>query len=136
MGKRRVSIGQIGTWQKYAPPLPNELGCLEEAFYALVPIVNFCAHLGSKAKLLAECTHEEHRAGACSWECRCCQSRRFRSIFGSYIDFLCPQLPTELTGTKIKHRAYRFGRRTELLYFRVRRHPRLDYEWNELEYDA
>lgn len=118
-------------FQKYAPPLPNDFKLLEEAFYALYPVVHFCPHLGSKAKFPQECTHDRKKLESHNWECNCCQSRRFRNIFGRYIDFLYQgiQLPTDLTGTKIKNRAYGFRRRERRLYFKLRRHPRADYEY-------
>lgn len=124
-----VKVRETSIWQKYAPPLLNELERLGEAFYALFPIVRFCPHLGSRAEFPQECTHEEHHNSIDSWKCRCCQSRRFRNIFGRYIYFLHPQLPTELTGMKIKNRAYGFRKWKDRLYFKVRRHPRANYEY-------
>lgn len=128
MVKQKNLISQNELWRKYAPPLSNKL---EEAFNSLFPIVHFCPHLGSRAKFPGECTHESHTSQADEWECPCCQSRRFRNIFGRYIDTIhqATQLPTELTGTKIKNRAYGFRRWGARLYFKLRRHPRVDREY-------
>jgi hypothetical protein len=115
MGKKELTMSQISIWQKYAPLLPQERERVEEAFFALFPVVHFCHHLGFRADSLQECTHERHTLSSDSWECHCCQNRRFRNIFGRYIDFLYKdmQLPTELTGTKMKNRAYRFFKRKQ-----------------------
>jgi hypothetical protein len=130
MGKKELRMSQISIWQKYAPLLPQERERLEQAFFALFPIVHFCHHPGSRATFPEECTDKHHPLGSYSWGCRCCQTRRFRNIFGRYIDFLCEDMhiPTELTGTKIKNRGYRFFKRKQCLYFSIRRHPVLDYE--------
>lgn len=126
---KRASRSQI--WRKYAPPLPNELRLLEEAFYSLFPIVCFCQHLGARAKYLEECTHDDHVSKGDNWKCRCCQSRRFRNVLGRYIDALyqSKELPTKLSGTKIKNRAYAFRKQKSRLYFSLRRHPALDSEY-------
>lgn len=131
MIQKQKRVSHSDSWQKYAPPLPNKLECLEEAFNSLFPIVRFCPHLGFKAKFQQECTHEGHYTGANSWNCRCWQSKRFTNIFGRYIDGLCQQLPTRLTGTKIKNRAYGFRRYNRRLFFKLRRHPRVDPEYYE-----
>lgn len=116
-------------FQKYAPPLPNDTTLLEEAFYTLFPIGHFCSHLGTRAKSLERCNHKRHKPGFPRWDCRCCQSGRFRNIFGRYIDSMNLDIPTGLTGTKIKNRAYRFMRRGRRLYFGIGRHPRYDREY-------
>ena len=130
MIRDQSGISQNNLWRKYAPPLPNEPKCLEQAFNSLFPIVHFCPHLGSRAKFPEKCTHKGHTLQADRWQCPCCQSTRFRNIFGRYIDAIYQdtQLPSELTGTKIKNRAYGFRRWKRRLYFKLRRHPRVDYE--------
>lgn len=129
--KHEERASQKEIWRKYAPPLPNEFGCLQDAFDSLFTIVHFCQHLGSRVKFPEKCTHEGHSLRLDRWECRCCQSTRFRNIFGRYIDALYQgtQLQTNLTGTKIKNRAYGFRRWKRRLYFKLRRHPSVDDEY-------
>ena len=113
-------------FQKYAPPLPNDPVLIEEAFHALYGIVRLCAHLDYKAKFPNPCIHHHNKKQEThNWQCRCCQSIRFRSIFGRYIDALygSKELPSKITGTKIKGRAYGFRKWKRCFYFKIRRHP-------------
>ena len=129
--ERDERASRSGIWRKYAPPLANELGILEEAFNSLFPLVCFCQHLGTRAKYPEKCTHNDHVLQVDRWNCRCCQSTRFGNIFGRYVDALHEgtQLPTSLTGTKIKNRAYGFRKQKRRLYFKLRRHPGLNHEY-------
>src|SRR5882724_2564283 len=129
-------MNDILAWQRFAPPLPNDHGCLEQAVRSLFPIVRFCSHRGAGVRFPTMCNHPGHQREVEDWRCRCCQTGRFRNILGRYVDVLTQgrMLPTALTGTKMKNRAYRFVKRGSRLYFSIRRHPKHDEEvYSEIE---